>query len=121
MKNIEVWHSINNNYQVSNFGNIKSLPRKGTKGGLVKYNIKKTGYNEVYVGSFKLLHRLVAEAFIPNPNNKPCVDHIDHNKSNNCVSNLRWVTYEENNKHRYDCGRANQWTLYGVKNKPQLL
>jgi len=118
MKNNEIWKPINLNYEVSNLGRVKSLPRKGTKGGIVKTNEKKTGYIEVYVGSFKLLHRLVAEAFIENPLNKPCVDHIDHNKSNNNVNNLRWVTYQENNKHRYDCGRANQWTLYGVKNKP---
>lgn len=42
------------------------------------------------------LHRLIAEAFIPNPDNKPCVDHIDTNSYNNAISNLRWATIEEN-------------------------
>ena len=117
---IETWKHINNNYLVSNLGKIKSLPRNGTSKNekILKPKINKVGYHSVYVGKWKLIHRLVAELFIPNPYNKPFVDHIDHNKSNNSIDNLRWVTMEENNKHRYDCGRANQYTLYGQKNKP---
>lgn len=62
-------------------------------------------YYYVHVGGKdRLLHRVVAETFIPNPLNLPEVDHIDGDKSNNCVSNLRWVTRSENMKYAYENG-----------------
>jgi hypothetical protein len=54
---------------------------------------------------YKSVHRIVAEAFIPNPENKRCVHHKDHNTQNNHVSNLEWVTDSENLKYCYDAGR----------------
>lgn len=92
-------------YQVSNIGRVKSLERVRCHGKKYKEKIKCghliNGYVVVMLfknGKHKhcKVHRLVAEAFIPNPKNKPCIDHIDTNRANNKVGNLRWVTYREN-------------------------
>ena len=120
----EVWKNINQHYLISNLGNVKSLKCKNGKAYGEKYSHllkpikKKHGYFEVYVGKFRLVHRLVAEAFIEKIEGKEYIDHIDNNKNNNCVDNLRWVSMEENNRYRYEDGRANQYTLYKQKNKP---
>ena len=109
----EIWKDIlgyEGIYQVSNLGNVKSLdrdyiagsgsiihrnehfikPSKNTKGYLI-VRLFKNGKSRTM-----LVHRLVAEAFIPNPDNKPQVDHINGDKKLNVVSNLRWATNEEN-------------------------
>ena len=98
-------------YQVSNTGEVRSLCYKKPR-ILSQYDTGKyRNYKEVklYKGgrgtgdSYKV-HRLVAEAFIPNPDNKPQVNHIDGNTFNNDVSNLEWVTNSENQKHAWDNG-----------------
>ena len=100
---IEKWKTISDyeNYKVSNLGRIKNINYRGT--GREKI-LKGTSYNNyVYVTLRKdnesktfLLHRLVAQAFIPNVENKPCINHIDCNRKNNKVNNLEWCTQQEN-------------------------
>ena len=66
--------------------------------------------------TMKYIHRLVAEAFIPNPHNKATVNHIDGNKMNNCVSNLEWATQSENNYHSYQIGLKVPYDRRGTNN-----
>lgn len=84
-------------YSVSNYGEV----RNNKTGKLMKLRKNEKGYLRTSLtknGNQKSVrvHRLVAQAFIPNPENKPQVNHIDFNKENNCVSNLEWVTNQEN-------------------------
>jgi hypothetical protein len=101
----EVWkeiplHLTSNrpNYYVSSLGRYKNKERIIN----VKYS---SGYKRVRIGDVKyLLHRLVAFTFIPNPENKAQVNHIDGNKLNNSVDNLEWVTNQENQIHKVKTG-----------------
>jgi hypothetical protein len=94
-------------YQVCKSGKIRSASR-GESSGWVndKYGHKKVRLSKGD-GTYKdmYLHRLVAQAFIPNPQNKPDVNHIDNNPLNNDVNNLEWVTHKENMQHAAKQGR----------------
>lgn len=107
---MEIWKPIKgyeNKYEVSNLGRVKSLERydkynrhiyekilipKKHSGGYLRVGLSRKDY---------YIHRLVAEAFIDNPNNKKYINHIDGNKTNNKVENLEWCTANENMQHAY--------------------
>lgn len=120
----EVWKEINDfsNYEVSNFGKIRNKKTlQELKYGLVR------GYPHIDLYSLKnrknyYIHRLVAELFVPNPENKPQVNHIDGNKLNNNVNNLEWVTESENIIHGIKTGlkvykKGKQNAMYGKYGK----
>lgn len=104
----EIWKDVDGfegRYQISNFGNVKSLNYNNT--GNPKNLVKRKNYsgylwvNLHLYGTHKpkLVHRLVAEAFIPNPNQYSQINHKDENKGNNEVSNLEWCTQSYNAKY----------------------
>lgn len=112
----EVWKDIKGYeglYQVSNFGRIKSLDRIECSTGCVKVRRRRErilrvsltyGYEHVTlaknsVNTIRRVHRIVADNFIPNPDKKPFINHIDGNKRNNNVNNLEWCTAKENVDH----------------------
>lgn len=102
-KLIERWEVIDDydNYSVSTFGRVKNVdtglilkPWIGNNGGYKCISLSRNNKSKSF-----LLHRIIAEAFINNPENKYCVDHKNHNILDNNLNNLRWATHQENNRN----------------------
>lgn len=102
----EIWKQIDDTkYEVSNKGRVKNtktgrvLKAANHPAGYLAYCLSNKGKSSIV-----LTHRLVAKAFLANPENKDSVNHIDGDKKNNCVENLEWMSHAENMKHAYDTG-----------------
>lgn len=119
----EIWKDIKGYeglYQVSNLGRVKSLKKsKIITPKLIHSYFSVILYNKKNYKNFRI-HRLVAQAFISNPNNYPQVNHIDGNKLNNVLENLEWCTQSHNMKEAYRIGlekpqkiKVNQYDLFG--------
>lgn len=133
----EIWKDVKDFeglYQVSNFGRVRRLDSyvnswnglKNKKGRILKTTVNHYGYCVVDLCKDNKkkqhrVHRLIAETFIPNPENKPEVDHINTIRTDNRVENLRWVTDKEqrNNpltkQHCSDCQKGEKGYWYGVR------
>lgn len=135
----EIWRDIvgfENYYKISNLGRVKSLNRELItkngqvriyKGKILKVSPKKgRGYSAVKLcrgSSFYKhvdVHRLVAEHFIPNPDNLEVVNHLDENKSNNDVNNLEWTSYKLNSNHR-ECNKKRRKPICQFSKGGELL
>lgn len=130
---MEIWKDVKGYegyYQVSNYGNAKSIDRyvnhpsggfRFCKGIILKQKPDKDGYLSVnlkkkQIGSTRKIHRLVCEMFLDNPKSKPEVNHINGIKFDNRLSNLEWCTKSENRQHAYDAGLQNGLSRRGSKN-----
>lgn len=131
---VEVWKTIPGNreiYLISNTGNVKTADRIGARGRFIKGRVLSThknssGYNRVAMnldGKFKeyFIHRIVAQLFVDNPNNKSFVNHIDGNKTNNRSDNLEWCTRSENEQHAWKIGLKTNHTPKGEKHSQHKL
>lgn len=121
---MEIWKDVPGYiwlYKVSNYGRVKSVKKQlvlKTCGSGNRY--KTVALCNGMRKTFRV-HRLIAAAFIPNPDNKPCIDHIDGDRANNHADNLRWVTYLENNNNPITKKRLSENNAKNMQGKEGVL
>lgn len=129
----EIWKNIedNDNYMISNLGRVKSMERtvsfgwskRTIKSRILKPKDNGNGYKLVRIGNkYLYIHRLTATHFIPNPDNLQEIDHINGNKTDNRVENLRWVTHKDNmnnpiTKHKMNSCKKKPVLQYTINNE----
>ena len=135
---MEEWRDVvgyEGKYQVSNLGNVRSIDRTfinacgvivTRKGSILKPRFNRCGYMRVTMHkdgkvNTEVIHRCVAEAFIPNNKNLPQVNHKDGNKRNNSVSNLEWCTASENMHHAAQKGLRNNALEYAKSKRKAVI
>lgn len=125
---MEYWKDIKGYegiYQVSNHGRVRSLNRTDSigriiSGRILSYSLSGSGYRQLALSKndkvrYFQIHRLVAEAFIPNPNNLPCVNHKNENKTDNRVENLEWC----DKRYNLNYGTAKDKLIQSLTNNPK--
>jgi len=125
----EIWKSHPDivGIEVSNLGRVRTLDRvvssekrtRFQKGRVLKQNENNSGYMRVHIRidgkqDIKLVHRLVAQTFIPNPDSIPEINHKDSNRTNNSADNLEWCTHQENIAYREEFGKASGRPVFAV-------
>lgn len=112
------------NFEISNSGLLKNV----STGNILKLTISKTGYYSVCISlgsrnNRKLIkiHKAIAETFIPNPHNYPCINHKDGNKLNNSINNLEWCTNRHNIIHAYQNNLIDTTKISGENHKKSKL
>ena len=130
----EIWKAyVEGHYQASTLGRIRSVDRRGTytrRGDILKPHMNKHGYLAVGIRWLglrvtKMVHQVIAETFLDNPEKLPEVNHIDGIKTNNCVDNLEWCTQFENMQHAFATGlkgrgEANPQAKLKEENIPEI-
>lgn len=124
MNTQEIWKPIaecNGEYYVSSWGRVKSF--KFGKERILKFGLIGNGYPMIQIcyankkPKCEIIHKLVAILFIPNPDNKPQINHKDGNKLNNHIDNLEWVTAKENTNHAWRTGLFESKRLAIIKSQ----